>query len=69
MWFSRTPPGPLQRVPGRVQGIQGESLVLQFNGENRKIAPAKVAGIALASEHEVAEAIARSIKSWRPMAE
>jgi hypothetical protein len=54
--FAHSPAGPLQRVPSRVQGIHGESLVLQFNGENRKIALSKVAGIALASEREAAEA-------------
>ena len=45
----RAPPRALvQHVPGRVQGIEGESLVFQFNGQNRKIALSKVAGIYLA---------------------
>ena len=42
--------GAIQHVPGRVQGIEGESLVFQFNGQNRKIALSKVAGIYLAGE-------------------
>ncbi len=43
-------------MPGRVQGIQGGSLVLLFNGESRKIALSKVAGMVLASDHVAAEA-------------
>jgi len=54
--FARSAAGRLQRVPGRVQGIQGESLVLQFSGENRKIALSKVAGVILASDRTAKEA-------------
>jgi hypothetical protein len=42
--------GPVQRVPCRVQGIQGESLVLLFNSETRKVAISKVVGIVLATD-------------------
>jgi hypothetical protein len=54
--FARSAAGALQRVPGRVQGIQGESLVLLFNGESRKIALSKVAGMTLASDPAAADA-------------
>ena len=47
---ARSASGAVQHVPGRVQGIEGESLVFQFNGQNRKIALSKVAGIYLAGE-------------------
>ncbi|HEX4071344.1 MAG TPA: NPCBM/NEW2 domain-containing protein [Planctomycetaceae bacterium] len=47
---ARSASGAIQHVPGRVQGIEGESLVFQFNGQNRKIALSKVAGIYLAGE-------------------
>ena len=47
---ARSASGAIQHVPGRVQGIEGESLVVQFNGQNRKIALSKVAGIYLAGE-------------------
>jgi len=48
--FAHSAKGPVQRVPCRVKGIQGESLVLLFGGESRKIAIAKVVGIVLASD-------------------
>ena len=54
--FARSATGRLQRVPGRVEGIQGESLVLQFSGENRKIALSKVAGVILAPDRAAKEA-------------
>jgi hypothetical protein len=52
---ARSPSGALQRVPGHVQGIEAESLVLQFNGEKRKIALAKVAGIYLAGDQSAVD--------------
>jgi NPCBM/NEW2 domain len=48
--FARSGAGAVQRVPGRVQGIQGDSLVLKFSGTNRKIALSKVVGVALTSD-------------------
>ena len=50
MVFARSAAGRLQRVPGRVEAVQGESLVLQFGGESRKIALTKVAGVILAAD-------------------
>jgi hypothetical protein len=53
--FARSAAGRLQRVPGRVEGVQGESLVLQFSGESRKIALSKVAGVILAADRATKE--------------
>lgn len=52
--FAHSATGPVQRVPCSVEGIQGESLVLRFNGANRKIALSRVVGMLLASGHRAA---------------
>lgn len=46
--FARSAAGRIQRVPGRVGGIDGPSLRVRFGGEDRKIAMAKVVGVILA---------------------
>jgi hypothetical protein len=44
--------GRIQRVPGRVRGIEGDSLVVQFGGTNRNLALARVVGMVLAANRE-----------------
>jgi len=50
--FARSAAGRIQRVPGRVRGIDGDSLVVQFGGADRKVALAKVVGLVLAASRE-----------------
>jgi hypothetical protein len=54
--FARSPTGRIQRVPGRIEAIDGDSLRLQFGGESRKIAMQKVVGLILASERVASDA-------------
>jgi hypothetical protein len=48
--YARSTSGRIQRVAGRVKGINDKSLVLQFGGEDRTISLEKLAGVILAAD-------------------
>jgi hypothetical protein len=54
--YARTNSGRIQRVSGLVQAIDGETLTLQFGGQDRKISLQKIAGILLAPDRRASAA-------------